>query len=653
MAFIEYNIKVKQKTGRLEIMNIITVENISKGYGDKLLFKDITFGINSDERIGLIGVNGVGKSTFLKIIAGVEAPDSGRRIINQQANIQYLFQNPEFDETSTVLQQVFNSSDPKLQILYQYHETLELIGKDPNSQQLQAKLAELTSKMDIEAIWELESSGKAILTRLGITEFDKQISQLSGGQRKRVAMARALIQPADLLILDEPTNHIDNDTVEWLEDYLKKRKGGLLLITHDRYFLNRVVDGIIELDSGKLYKYEGNYETFLEKKAEREAEEATLQRKHDILMKNELAWLRRGARARTTKQKARIQRYEENMDISYTKENAKLDISIGSKRLGKKVLELKDIGHSFGAETLIKDFSHVFVPGERVGIVGRNGCGKSTLLNIIAGRIVPLKGTVDMGQTVSLAYYDQESLELNGELRVIDYIKETAEYVKTSDGGKISASQMLERFLFTPNVQWTPIASLSGGEKRRLYLLKKLMEEPNLLLLDEPTNDLDIQTLMVLEDYLEDFPGTVIAVSHDRYFLDRTMDHLFIFKGNGVIEDYHGNYSDYIAMTADEASQAKDIVKDKATKEEIKKPREKKKLSFKEQKEFDEMDDVIANLEAELQLVDKKLQEAGSDYTLLQEYLQQQKDLQEKLDERMTRWLELTELIEELEEKNS
>ncbi|KAB3527355.1 ABC-F family ATP-binding cassette domain-containing protein [Alkaliphilus serpentinus] len=633
-------------------MNIVTVEGISKGYGDKLLFKDITFGINSNERIGIIGVNGVGKSTFLKIIAGVETTDTGRRIVNQQANIQYLFQNPEFDEGSTVFHQVFNSSDPKLQLLYQYHEAMDRISREPDNKELQAKMADLTSRMDIEGIWELEASGKAVLTRLGITEFHKKISQLSGGQRKRVAMARALIQPADLLILDEPTNHIDNDTVEWLEDYLKKRKGGLLLITHDRYFLNRVVDGIIELDGGRLYRYEGNYETFLEKKAEREAEEATLQRKHDILMKNELAWLRRGARARTTKQKARIQRYEEMKDISYTKEASKLDISIGSKRLGKKVLELKNIQHSFGEEILIKDFTHVFVPGERVGIVGKNGCGKSTLLNIIAGRLTPLKGTVDMGQTVSLSYYDQESLELKDDLRVIDYIKETAEFVNTSDGGTISASQMLERFLFTPNVQWTPIGSLSGGEKRRLYLLKKLMEEPNLLLLDEPTNDLDIQTLMVLEDYLEDFPGTVIAVSHDRYFLDRTVDHLFIFKGEGLIEDYHGNYSDYVAIANKELHETKELHKDKAPKEEVKRPREKKRLSFKEQREFDEIEDVIANLEAELEAIDEKIAKAGSNYTLLQEYLQQQKQLQEKLEDRMARWLELTELLEKLESRN-
>ncbi|SCZ10587.1 ABC-F family ATP-binding cassette domain-containing protein [Alkaliphilus peptidifermentans] len=630
-------------------MNIVTVENISKSYGDKTLFQDITFGIETNERIGFIGVNGTGKSTLLKIIAGVEAPDSGRRIVNQQTRIQYLFQNPEFDDASTVLQQVFNSDDPQLQLLYRYHKTLSDIAENPQNQELQESLTRLTQNMDMQGLWELEASAKAVLTRLGITDFSTPIEQLSGGQRKRVAMARALIQPADLLILDEPTNHIDTETVEWLEEYLKKFNGALLLITHDRYFLNRVVGRIIELDGGKLYSYEGNYEIFLEKKAEREEQEVTLQRKHGALLKNELAWLRKGAKARTTKQKARIQRIEGLQEVNYNKDNTKLDISIGSSRLGKKVMELKHISHSYGDKPLIKDFSYVFVPGEMVGIVGKNGCGKSTFLNILAGKLTPTKGELDIGQTVKLSYYDQENLDLDEGLRVIEYIKDTAEYIKTSDGGKISASQMLERFLFAPNLQWTPIASLSGGEKRRLYLLKKLMEEPNLLLLDEPTNDLDIQTLTILEDYLENFPGTVVIVSHDRYFLDRIAHHLFIFQENGNIFDYHGSYSDYAEKYQQDAVEGEASKKDKKNKEEAKKPREKKKLSYKEQKDFDESEEIIFSLEEKLEDLQKKINAAGSDYSLLQTYLNEQQELQRQLDDRMTRWLELTELMEEIE----
>lgn len=635
-------------------MNLVTVENIGKSYGDKVLFSDITFGIQDQDRIGFIGINGTGKSTFLKIIAGLVEPDIGRRIANGQARVEYLFQNPEFDNASTVLQQVFRGTSPLMQVVYDYHSALRSLQQSPNDLELQKRVGQLTQTMEQQGAWELEANAKSILTKLGITDFTAIVGQLSGGQRKRIAMARALIQPSDLLILDEPTNHIDNDTVEWLEDYLKKWKGALLLITHDRYFLNRVVNKIIELDNGSLYSYEGNYEAFLEKKAEREEQLSAMERKHAGLLRNELAWLKKGAKARTTKQKARIQRAEKLQEIDFSQQDSRMDVSVAaSQRLGKKVMEIKNISISFEGKQLIKDFTHMMTPGERVGIVGRNGIGKSTLLNILAGRISPDKGEIEVGQTVKLSYYDQESTEMDEKMRVIDYIKEAAEFVKTNDGARITASQMLERFLFPSNVQWTPIGFLSGGERRRLYLLRKLMEEPNLLLMDEPTNDLDIHTLTILEDYLEVFPGSVVIVSHDRYFLDRTVDHLFIFEGDGRIIDYHGSYSDYAEMRYQwvkeeaKATEAKDREEKQSHKPSNDRP--KKKLSFKEQKEFDEIDSVIASLESELEELQKEIDKAGSNYEVLQQFMENQRATQERLDYTMERWMYLTELMEEIE----
>ncbi|MBM7614069.1 ABC-F family ATP-binding cassette domain-containing protein [Alkaliphilus hydrothermalis] len=633
-------------------MNLITVENIKKTYGDKILFDDITFGIQRHERIGLIGVNGTGKSTFLKIIAGLVEPDEGRRIVNNQARIEFLSQNPEFDHDSTVIQQVFKSNDPVLQLVYQFHQTTNDLMENNSDADLQKQLADLSHQMDLKGGWEIEANAKGVLTKLGVTNFDTPIDKLSGGQRKRVAMARALIQSVDLLILDEPTNHIDNETIEWLEEYLRKFKGALLLITHDRYFLNRVVNRIIELDNSKLFTYEGNYEYFLEKKAEREEAEATQQRKHSILMKGELAWLRKGAKARTTKQKFRVQRAEELKDVKFKQEEGKLDIAIGSQRLGKKVMEVNHISKTYGDLTLVKDFEYSFTPGDRIGIVGQNGAGKSTLLNMLAGKVTPDEGTIEVGQTVKLSYYDQENMEMDNSLKVIDYIKEVAEYVKTADDSRISASQMLERFLFPPSVQWTPVGLLSGGEKRRLYLLRKLMEEPNVLLLDEPTNDLDIHTLTILEDYLDHFPGAVMIVSHDRYFLDRTVEHLFVFEGNGKIIDYYGNYSDYVEWRQEnlQITEKQEIATEKP-KEEPQKPAAKKltKLSYKDQREFDEIDNVIADLEEKLEEVQGIIDKGGSDFQFLQEKIEEQEKLQIKLDKTMERWMELQEMVEEIE----
>ncbi|RYD01861.1 hypothetical protein N752_28040 [Desulforamulus aquiferis] len=418
-------------------------------------------------------------------------------------------------------------------------------------------MLQLGQRMDAMNAWQIESEAKSVLTQLGITDFNAHVVKLSGGQRKRIALAGALINPSDLLILDEPTNHIDNETVAWLEQYLNKRKGALLMVTHDRYFLDRVVNTIIELDRGKLYRYSGNYSKFLELKIEREEQQQASERKRQNILRNELAWMQRGAKARTTKQKARIDRFNKLQGKSFEEAPGKIDISVVSSRLGKKVILLEHISKTYEDRTIIKDFSHIFGKHERVGIIGPNGSGKTTLLNIIAGNISPDQGLVEHGQTVKIGYFSQENIEMNEELRVIDYIKEVAEYLPTSDGEEISASQMLNRFLFPPNVQWTAIENLSGGEKRRLYLLRVLMGAPNVLLLDEPTNDLDIQTLTILEDYLDDFPGTLIVVSHDRYFLDRTVDKLFTFTVPGRITEFTGSYSDFLEIKESMESEQK------------------------------------------------------------------------------------------------
>ncbi|KKI89091.1 multidrug ABC transporter ATP-binding protein [Bacillus sp. SA1-12] len=628
-------------------MSILQVENLYKTYGEKVLFDHISFSIAPRQRIGLIGVNGTGKSTLLKVIAGIESADSGELTHSNSIRIEYLPQDPELTEGLTVLEQIYYGDAPIMQVMREYELALSDLEKDPENDAKLKLLMAMQQKMDQHDAWEANTVAKTVLTKLGITDFTKQTTYLSGGQKKRVAIAKALIQPADLLILDEPTNHLDNETIEWLEGFLAQYKGSILLITHDRYFLNRVTNQIFELDQGKLYTYSGNYEVFLEKKAEREINAEQAEEKRQNLLRRELAWLRRGAKARSTKQKARIGRVEELQEQKGPAASKDLDFAIGSVRLGKKVLELEHISKVYDDKKLIDDFGYLVTPGERLGIIGPNGSGKSTLLNIMAGRIPADKGSIDVGTTVKIGFYTQEHEEMDGNLRVVEYIKETAEIVHTIDGQVITAEQMLERFLFSRAAQWTYIRKLSGGEKRRLYLLKTLMEEPNVLFLDEPTNDLDTQTLSVLEDYLDQFPGVVLTVSHDRYFLDRVIDHLLVFEKNGQISRFQGSYSDYL-----EVSKLQDIQQEHdATTEKVAYKKEKKKrLSYKEQQEWEQIEDKIAGLEERKEQLEQEIAAAGSDLGKVQELYKEQEQTEAKLEEAMERWEELSLLVEEIEQ---
>lgn len=654
-------------------MNILSAVNITKTFGDKVLFDDISFTVNEKQRIGLIGVNGTGKSTLLKLLAGLETADRGKLVHANHFRVEYLPQNPEFDPNSTVLEQVFHGDTPLMKTLRDYELALAELELDASNEKKQTRLFSAQSRMDEQGAWEASTLAKTVLMKLGISEFDKPVGQLSGGQRKRVAMARVLIQPADLLILDEPTNHIDNETAIWLEEFLSKWRGALLLVTHDRYFLERVTTRILELDRGKIYSYEGNYEWFLEKKSERMESEASSEDKRQNLLRRELAWLRRGAKARTTKQKARIGRAEELRDRKVDGPGEKLDMALAGSRLGKKVMELEVVTKAFeSGKPLLSGFSYIVMPRDRLGIIGPNGSGKSTLLNMLAGRIQPDSGTIETGTTVKLAYYTQENVEMDEKMRVIEYIKEAAEQIRTADGETISASQMLERFLFSPTLQWSPIGKLSGGERRRLYLLRTLMGEPNVLLLDEPTNDLDIQTLTILEDYLDQFPGAVITVSHDRYFLDRTVSHLFAFDGKGQIEPYIGNYSDYLEEKQEQAeadqtrkelirnaSSAKSnggsntttaaVISSPAAAGGTSNANRPKKLTFKEQKEWDEIEGTIASLEDKAASLKKQIEAAGSDFDRVRELYEQEQQTALDLEAAMERWTYLSELLEEIE----
>ncbi|MEX3615314.1 ABC-F family ATP-binding cassette domain-containing protein [Paenibacillus glucanolyticus] len=647
-------------------MNILTVEQVNKSYGDKILFQDASFGMEDQDKIGIIGVNGTGKSTFLRVVAGLEPPDSGKISMGNRIRVRYLAQNPEFDPDKTVLQQVFEGDLPEMKAVREYTETMELLELHPGHEELQQKLLKLNQTLDSLQAWQLESDAKTILSKLGIRHYEARMGTLSGGQRKRVALAAALIQPSDLLILDEPTNHIDNESVAWLEQYLQKRRGALLMITHDRYFLDRVANVMLELDHGRLFRYEANYSRFLELKAEREEREAASEQKRQNLLRNELAWIRRGAKARTTKQKARIDRFEKLKDQEIIQGSGDLDVSVASTRLGRKILEIEGLRKTVGDNILIEDLSYIAVPEDRIGIVGPNGSGKSTLLNLIAGRLQPDAGEVVLGPTVKLGYFTQEHQEMDGSQRMIEYIKDEAEVVRTADGSAITAAQMLERFLFPPALQWTPIAKLSGGEKRRLYLLRVLMSAPNVLLLDEPTNDLDIPTLSVLEQYLDEFPGVVIVVSHDRFFLDRTMDKVMAFEGMGQIRVHVGSYSEYAEWMQRHGSEAAGSKTDAAGGSGAKSasgsntvpgsssgkdtPRERLKFSYKEQREFEQIDGLIEAAENKLVSVQSEMETAGSDAARLQELMRAQEETERELEHLMERWTYLNELAEKIEQ---
>ena len=604
-------------------MNILNAEKISKTYGEKVLFDKVVLGVNKGDKIGVIGVNGTGKSTFLKIIAGIEEPDAGEIVSGRGVTVSYLAQAPQFNPGDTIVGYVIK-------------------GKNNAS----------------------EAEAKTILTKLGITDFDAAINTLSGGQRKRIALARTLVPPAEVLILDEPTNHLDSDMVIWLEEYIKKFKGELIMVTHDRYFLDNVTNRIVELDGGKLYGYDTNYSGFLELKTQREEMERATEAKRANILRRELEWIRRGCQARSTKQQARIDRYEDMKEASRQArasfENKALEMNSVSTRLGKKTIELSDICKSFGEKKVIDDFTYIFLRDDRIGIIGKNGCGKSTLMKIITGNLKPDSGSVEIGDTVRIGYFMQENEPLDEKMTVLEFVRSIGEYVTTATG-KATASQMCEKFLFGPKSQWTPISKLSGGEKRRLYLLSVLMSAPNVLILDEPTNDLDIETLEILEDYLDGFAGIVIVVSHDRYFLDRTVDRIFSFEGGGRLKQYEGGFSDYYekkqtenGIASDGATQSvKEAVSGDTTSAKPKKyykERENKlKFTYAEQKEYDTIDDDIASLESKIEELDGEIAGAATQYSRLNELMQEKADVEAQLEHKMDRWVYLNDLAEKIE----
>ncbi len=629
-------------------MSLVTMEHLTKSYTERLLFDDTAFGMEEGEKVGLIGINGTGKSTLLKIVAGIEEPDEGKVIFRRNLYIRYLPQNPEFYPGDTILESIVRDNE-----------------KEPH----------FTSRE------ELEASAKRILTKLGIYDYEANVDHLSGGQKKRVALASVLLSTADLLILDEPTNHLDSDMADWLETYLRQFAGALLMITHDRYFLDCVTTRIVELDQGKLYSYDSNYEGFVKGKAERMDRSLASERKRQSILRKELEWMQRGARARSTKQKAHIQRYEALRDQEAPKVDAEVELNSVSSRLGKKTVELLEISKSYGEKLLILDFTYIFLKNDRVGIIGPNGSGKSTLLKMITGWTEPDKGEIQFGTTVKLGYFSQENEAMDESLKVIDYIRNVAEFVQTKDGS-VSASQMLERFLFPGSIQHTKIEKLSGGEKRRLYLLRILMDAPNVLLLDEPTNDLDIRTLTILEDYLDSFPGIVVTVSHDRYFLDRVVRRIFAFEGLGAVVQYEGGFTDYQAaferkrreredgwITGEEegkkqgkgkgtggaggkkGNDQKKKKKSKTGKKERSTEREhqkKLKFTFKEQKEWETIETEIGDLEQKLEDLDQQIEESATVFGKLGLLMEEKAETEKLLEEKMDRWVYLNELAERI-----
>lgn len=600
-------------------MNLVTIEHLTKSYTERLLFDDTDFSINEGEKIGLIGINGTGKSTLLKIVAGLETADRGTLVHGRNLDVRYLSQNPQFTAGDSIIESILrdNEGHPHL--------------------------------------WDMESQAKTMLTKVGVEDFNQKVETLSGGQRKRVALVSTLMADTDILVLDEPTNHLDSQMADWLEEYLKKFRGAILMVTHDRYFLDSVSNRIVELDKGKLYSYQTNYEGYLKLKAERLDMALASERKRQSILKVELEWMQRGARARSTKQKAHIQRYEALRDQKAPELDREVELESVSSRLGRTTVEIGNLEKAYGSHVLIKDFSYIFLKNDRIGIIGPNGSGKTTLMKIIAGWEKPDGGTVAIGQTVKLAYFSQENEDMDESLKVIDYIRNVAEYVKTRDGS-ISASQMLERFLFPSDVQYTAISRLSGGERRRLYLLRILMDAPNVLLLDEPTNDLDIQTLTILEDYLDSFQGIVIAVSHDRYFLDRVARRIFAFEGEGKITRYEGGFTDYQAAVL--RRQTKEAEENTPSKEERKASKKtwggvkKLKFTYQEQKDWEVIEEEIEDLEKAIAHLEGQMEAAASDFIKLKELMEEKECREAALEEKMERWMYLNDLAEKIAEEN-
>ena len=603
-------------------MNILTAEHIKKSYTERMLFDDASFYLHEGEKVGILGINGTGKSTLLKILAGMEEPEEGKVVPANHVVMRYLPQHPVFKDGQTVLEAV-----------------LEVHKGD-------------------ETLYNLESDAKTMMTRLGITDFDQPVEQLSGGQKKRLALVAALVAPADILILDEPTTHLDHAMADWLEDFLNKWRGSLIMVTHDRYFLDSVSNRIVEIDKGKIYSYETNYSGYLKLKAEREASALATERKRQSILRVELEWMMRGARARSTKQKAHIQRYENLKNQEAPKFASQIEISSVSSRMGRTTIELDHLSKSYGDKVLFKNFTYYFLKNDRIGFLGPNGCGKTTLMKVIAGMVEPDEGTVTVGQTVKIGYYTQEIAQdrsagvayMDPSMRVIDYIKETAEYVQT-DEGRVSASRMLERFLFPPEEQYNFIGKLSGGEKRRLNLLRVLMEAPNVLILDEPTNALDVTTLTILEDYLDHFDGIVITVSHDRYFLDRIVKRIFAFDGKGNLRQHEGGYTEYAARIASE--EPKVLEKTPAKKGVDTRVREKKlKFSYKEKKDYETIEDDIAMLEERIEELENSMGKFASDFVKLNQIMQEKEELTKALDEKMDRWMYLEDLKAQIDAQN-
>ena len=611
-------------------MNLFTMENITKSYTDRILLDDVGFSINENEKIGVIGVNGMGKSTLLKVVAGIEEADAGKISMGNQVKICYLPQTPVFTPGTTILQ------------------------------------AAVGGNMEEWNRWTIEADARSMLNQLGFADYEEKVEHMSGGQKKRVALVNALLTPADILILDEPTNHLDNAMSEWLENYLISFRGAVLMVTHDRYFLDRIATRIVEVDKGKLYSYPGNYAKFVELKEERQNMALATERKRKSLLRTELEWLHRGARARSTKQKAHIDRIQAMQEMKDIQEEKQVLLTSTASRMGNKTIELSDISKSYGNHLLIRDYNYIFLKNDRIGIIGPNGCGKTTLLKIINGIVKPDTGTIEIGQTIRIGYFSQENEYMDDSMKVIDYVKEAGEYIQTSDG-RITASQMLERLDLEGAIQWSKIEKLSGGEKRRLYLLRILMSAPNVLILDEPTNDLDIQTLTILENYLDGFDGIIIVVSHDRYFLDRTVRRIFAFEGEGAIRQYEGGYSDYLirkeleglpdmtvkSMGVGSAAQTEKSGSENSAEDSRvtwKKHDKKLKFSYKEQREFETIDEEITALEEKIKVLDAQMLENASNSVKLNELLEKKEEVSQQLDEKMDRWVYLNDLNEQIQE---